>query len=47
MNPIEATHHLKYDEFLPYREGVVVNRPVKSTDTGSWAEIGLKKVFYH
>ena len=29
MNPIEARHHLKFDEFLEYREGVVINRPVK------------------
>jgi hypothetical protein len=29
MNPIEARHHLKADEFFKYREGVVCNRPVK------------------
>jgi hypothetical protein len=45
MNPIESIHHLKSDEWLPYREGVVVNRPVKNKAEGSWAEIGLKKVF--
>ncbi len=43
MNPIEARHHLKYEEYERYREGVVVNRPVKPTE-GSWCEIGLKKV---
>lgn len=43
MNPIEARHHLKFDEYFAYREGVVCNRPVKQ-DQGSWADIGLKKV---
>ena len=43
MNPIEARHHLKFDEYFEYREGVVINRPVKK-DEGSWADIGLKKV---
>lgn len=46
MNPIEARHHLKADEFFPFREGVVCNRPVKPNQ-GSWAEIGLKKVFFY
>jgi hypothetical protein len=45
MNPIESIHHLKSDEWLSYREGVVVNRPVKNKAEGSWAEIGLKKVY--
>ena len=43
MNPIEARHHLKKDEFLRYREGVTLNRPVKPNQ-GSWADIGLEKV---
>jgi methyltransferase len=42
MNPIEARHHLKSDQFLPYREGVTINRPSKSNE-GSWADIGLQK----
>ena len=29
MNPIESRHHLKVDEFSKYREGVIMNRPVK------------------
>ena len=40
MNPIEVRHHLKANEYLPYREGVVLNRPVKPNQ-GSWADIGL------
>jgi hypothetical protein len=43
MNPIEARHHLKSDQFLPYREGVTINRPSKPNE-GSWADIGLQKV---
>lgn len=43
MNPIESKHHLKTDEYHQYREGVVLNRPVKETAGGSWVDIGLKK----
>lgn len=43
MNPIESKHHLKSDEFHEYREGVVLNRPVKDNATGSWVDIGLHK----
>jgi predicted SPOUT superfamily RNA methylase MTH1 len=43
MNPIESSHHLKTEEDCKYREGVVMNRPVKE-GTGSWVEIGLLKV---
>ncbi|KAL4468345.1 hypothetical protein ABPG72_010746 [Tetrahymena utriculariae] len=42
MNPIECHHHLKSDQYCPYREGVVMNRPTKENE-GSWVEIGLKK----
>lgn len=44
MNPIESSHHLKADEYCQYREGVVMNRPVKE-GAGSWVEIGLLRVF--
>jgi hypothetical protein len=30
MNPIETRHHLKLDEFFKYREGVIMDRPVKA-----------------
>lgn len=43
MNPIESKHHLKNDEFHQYREGVVLNRPVKEQASGSWVDIGLSK----
>ena len=42
MNPLECKHHFKADEDVPYREGVVVDRPSK--DNSCWVEIGLKKV---
>lgn len=42
MNPIEAKHHLKVNEKLKYREGVVLNRPIKKDARGSWVDIGLK-----
>lgn len=42
MNPIESKHHLKSDEFFNYREGYVLDRPVKEKD-GSWVDIGLRK----
>jgi hypothetical protein len=40
MNPIESRHHLKSNEFCKFREGCVVNRPVKNNE-GSWVDIGL------
>ena len=41
MNPLESQHHLRIDEWCPYREGIVLNRPVKGDC--SWVNIGLKK----
>ena len=41
MNPLESQHHLRIDEWCPYREGIVLNRPVKGDF--SWVNIGLKK----
>ena len=42
MNPLDSSHHVRIDEWCPYREGVVLNRPVKK-DEGSWVNIGLTK----
>lgn len=41
--PLECHHHLKQDELFPYREGVVIKRPVKE-NSGSWVDVGLLKV---
>ena len=42
MNPIDTPHHVRATEWLPYREGVVINRPSKDAK-GSWANIGIYK----
>ena len=41
MNPLESQHHLRKDEWSPYREGCVLNRPVNGEY--SWVNIGLNK----
>jgi methyltransferase len=40
MNPLDANHHVRADEWSQYREGCVVKRPVKD-NKGSWVNIGL------
>jgi methyltransferase len=42
MNPLDAPHHLRFDEWHRYREGCVINRPAKE-GKGSWVNIGLYK----
>lgn len=42
MNPLDSSHHLRIDEWCPYREGCVLNRPLKKGE-GSWVNIGLTK----
>ena len=41
MTPIECHHHLLIEDESEYREGVVVNRPIKDKN-GSWVEVGLR-----
>ena len=43
LNPLDAPHHLRQDEVSEYREGIVLDRPVKS-GCGSFVNAGLKKV---
>ncbi len=43
INPLDANHHLRVDEWCEYREGSVLNRPVKEGEEGSWCDIGLYK----
>jgi len=43
LNPLDAPHHLRQDEESEYREGIVLDRPVKS-GCGSFVNAGLKKV---
>ena len=40
--PLECHHHLKREELLQYREGVVLKRPTKEK-SGSWVDVGLWK----
>ena len=40
MNPLDAPHHVRHNEWSPYREGCVIKRPVKE-GKGSWVNIGL------
>ena len=40
MNPLDASHHLRTTEWCKFREGCVINRPVKD-NKGSWINIGL------
>lgn len=40
MNPLDAPHHLRFEEWFDYREGCVINRPTKDK-RGSWVNIGL------
>jgi methyltransferase len=42
MNPLNTPHHLKPTEWSKYREGVVINRPVKP-GKGSWVNVGFQK----
>ena len=41
MNPLEAQHHLRKDEWSEYREGCILDRPVNGEY--SWVNIGLNK----
>lgn len=42
LNPLQAPHHLGSKEVYLYREGVVINKPVKN-DKGSFVNVGLLK----
>jgi methyltransferase len=42
MNPLGTPHHLKYTEWSTYRDGAVLNKPVRD-GRGSWANIGINK----
>jgi len=42
MNPLNIPTHFKIEDWSQYREGVVINRPVKK-GKGAWVSTGLKK----
>ena len=41
LNPLDTPHHMKREDITPFREGVVVNRPAKSSR--SWVNVGLRR----
>ncbi|CAC5404731.1 SPOUT1 [Mytilus coruscus] len=42
LNPLDSPHHMRADDNCQYREGVVLDKPVK-TGKGSFANVGLLK----
>ncbi|KAK6020836.1 hypothetical protein OSTOST_13503, partial [Ostertagia ostertagi] len=43
LNPLDAQHHLRSDDVsIPFREGVVLDKPTKP-DRGSLCDVGLEK----
>lgn len=44
LNPLDCSHHVKAEDEVCYREGVVLDRPTKNSAGGSsFVECGLKK----
>ncbi|KAI1232101.1 hypothetical protein IHE44_0007157 [Lamprotornis superbus] len=42
LNPLDSPHHMRVDEDLEYREGIVLDRPAKS-GKGSLVNCGMRK----
>ncbi|XP_043914057.1 putative methyltransferase C9orf114 homolog [Protopterus annectens] len=42
LNPLDSPHHMRIDEESEYREGVVLNRPIRS-GKGSFVNCGMRK----
>ncbi|DBA04347.1 TPA: hypothetical protein N0F65_002109 [Lagenidium giganteum] len=42
LNPLDTPHHLRANEWSVYREGIVVDRPLKNNE-GSHVNVGLMK----
>ena len=43
LHPLNCSHHMKQDEWSEYREGVVLDRPSKRKQNGSYVNVGLTK----
>ena len=41
LNPLDCPHHVRADQYSPYREGVVLDKPVRE-GKGSFVNVGLK-----
>ena len=50
LNPLDCPHHMRIDDAASFREGVVLDRPVKKTSkkkgTGSYVNCGTRKASY-
>lgn len=45
LNPLDCPHHMRQTESSTYREGVVLDRPLKQgSKSGSYVDCGLLKV---
>ena len=45
LNPLDCPHHMRVDDESEYREGVVLDRPIRSTGKfGSYVDCGMRKV---
>lgn len=42
LNPLDTPHHMKVDDDMPYREGVVLERPARK-GYGSSVNVGMRK----
>ena len=40
LNPLDSPHHMRATDESPFREGVVLNKPVRPNQ-GSYADVGL------
>ena len=43
LNPLDSPHHMRFNDISTYREGVVLDKPVKD-GRGSFVNVGLGKV---
>lgn len=46
LNPLACPHHMRSEDSTMYREGVVVDRPLKKGKTGAMVNIGLRMDCY-
>ena len=43
LNPLDSPHHMRIDDESDYREGIVLDRPIKQ-GKGSLVNCGMRKV---
>ena len=42
LNPLDSPHHMRKDKYMPFREGIVLDKPVRP-DEGSFVDCGIAK----